>query len=215
MLPFFVTGSFICSVGIHDLPASVAGIISSLLASHILDSSIPSSHLDQCSAFALWIILEYQFCCWQYSLCIGWHLFSQWYFDLAPSCHIFFFASMSSMVHHLFTYGLGLVSLTVFLMVSFITSLRALSFVSNSLVESISVGGGMLAKFCFRIFVSSFQLASLKFGLGSHCVFSIWALISVTFRQWSVFGGQVSSSVLHFMTLSRTPSVKKMLLTLV
>ena len=169
---FFIIGSLICSVGICDFPASVAGIISSLLASHILASLIPSSHSVQCSAFALQIISEYWFHCCQYSSCIGWHLFSQWYFDFAPICRIFFFASVSSMVHHLFAYGLGLVSLMVFPMAFLIASLRALSLVSNSSMESISVGGGMLARFCFRIFISSFQLASLKFGLGSYCIFS-------------------------------------------
>ena len=120
---------------------------------------------------------------------------------------------MSSAVHHLLAYGLGFVSSTFFLIAFFIASLRVLSLLSNSLMDWISVGAGMLARFSFSVFTSSVQLASLKFHLGSHCVFSACMSISVTIGKWSVLGGRASSAVLHIMMLFKMPSVQDTLST--
>src|ERR1700733_11503034 len=102
-------GSLTCSIGILALPASVAGDVTSLLACQMLDLSSPSSHSTQCSAFAIHIISEYQLRCRQYSACTGGCAFWRWYFDLPPSCCIFFFLFARSFIHHIFEYGLGVV----------------------------------------------------------------------------------------------------------
>jgi hypothetical protein len=166
----FVTGSLTCSVGILVLPASVAGDITSLLACQMLDSSSPSSHSTQCSAFAIHIISEYRLHCHRYSTCTGCWVFWRWYFNLPPSCCIFFFSSASSFIHHLFEYGLGVVSLTCFSMAFYIFSFRVLSLSLNSCILAISVGGGMLARLSFRVFTSSVQSINLKFCLSFHAV---------------------------------------------
>jgi hypothetical protein len=97
-----VAGSLICSMGILALPASEAGEVISLLASQILDSSMPSNHCTQCSALVFHISSEYRLHCCRYSSCIGCHSLRRWYFNRPPSCRVFFFLLVSLSVHHLF-----------------------------------------------------------------------------------------------------------------
>jgi hypothetical protein len=180
-MTFFVIGSFTCRVSILDFPASVAGAVISLLACHKSASSSPSSHSVHCSALVLCIISEYLLRCFRYSLCIGCHSLSQWYFDLPPSWRILLFSLASSFVHHCFEYGLSFVSLTCFSIAFCTAPFNVLSLSLNSSIILISVDWGMLARFAFSVFSSSVQSVSQKFRFGSHVILDVcmlsWVMI--------------------------------------
>jgi hypothetical protein len=176
----FVVGSLIWRVGILDCPVSDADDVISLLMSHMLDSSTPSIHCAQCSALVLCSSSEYQLRCCRYSSCIGCCPLRRWYFDLPPSCCVFFFSVISSLVHHLFMYGLGFMSLTCFVIASCMASFSVLSLPLNVLASAISVGIGRLARLDLRVFPNSVQSVRRKLHLGSHAVFSVCMSICVT-----------------------------------
>jgi len=170
-------GSLTCSIRILILPVSDNGEVTSLLACHTSISSSPSSHSIQCSAFACCIFSVYQFHCWWCSLWMGWFGFTQWCLPYLP---VAAFVSSPQGDHHHFEYGIGFDSSMFLLMMSYIASFSALSFLSKLWMLGISVGGGRLARFSFKVFTSSVQFTCLKFCLGVILILGAQMSICVT-----------------------------------
>src|SRR5712671_6732616 len=178
--------TFCFSVGMRDLPPSVAGADISLCTAHMSGSSAFSSQSRQCCFFVLLSIFSYSLITSLCSLCIACSGSALRLKELLP----FFFATLrncvSSLVHHLFDLDHNLATGTLLLIVRWMILVSLLHFSSSCCWFCIGVGCSRLCRCDSRPSLNSSQSTSWKFWSVTSFAWAAPRLSSVVIGRWSV-----------------------------